>query len=239
MLARRRMRSILWEVGPIYRIQTALVYSSESVFLVVCAVGGCRCILSLRKPFSLRTEFKCVNSCLILLSSRWFSQRQDTSIQPPTAHTTRKTDLEEYTNAVCIPYIGPTSHKIERILHRANIKVYRGSQMKMHQLLFSHKGKFNNVSKPGVYRIPCECVEVYIGETGRNLTTRQKGQESSVVKHAWEKGHNTLWKDCALVAPVRNYYSIKVRESIEILKHVTIQQEEKPLSDIWSTLFRY
>ena len=49
--------------------ETALVYPSASMFLVVCAAGGCRCILSLGKPFSLRTEFKCVNSCLILLSS--------------------------------------------------------------------------------------------------------------------------------------------------------------------------
>ena len=103
------------------------------------------------------------------------------------------------------------------------------------------------MSKPGVYRIPCERGEVYIGETGRNLTTRQKEhpdccrkrqiEKSSVAKHAWEKDHRILWKDCTLVAPVRNYYSRKVRESIEILKHVIIQQEGKPLSDIWSTLF--
>ena len=87
-------------------------------------------------------------------------------LDPPTAHTTRNTDSEEFTNAVCIPYIGRTSHKIERILRRANIKVYYSSLVKIHQLLFSHKDKTNNVSKPGVYRIPCECGEVYIGETG-------------------------------------------------------------------------
>ena len=119
----------------------------------------------------------------------------------------------------------------------------------MHQLFFSHKDKANNVSKPGVYRIPCECGEVYIGETGRNLTTRRKehldccrkGQveKSSVAKHAWEKDHRILWKGCILVAPVRNYYLRKVRKSIEILKHVTIQQEGKPVGDIWCTLFRH
>ena len=46
--------------------------------------------------------------------------------------------------------------------------------MKIYQLLFSHKDKTNNVSKPGVYLIPCECGEVYISETGQNLTTREK-----------------------------------------------------------------
>ena len=70
--------------------------------------------------------------------------------------------------------------------------------MKMHQLVSSHKDKAN-VSKPGVYRIPLECGEVHIGETGRNFTTRQKehldccrkGQveKSSIAKHEWEKDH--------------------------------------------------
>ena len=98
----------------------------------------------------------------------------------------------------------------------------------MHELLFSHKGKAN-VSKSGVYCIPCECGETYIGERGRNLTTRQKehldccrrGQvkKFSIAKHAWEKDHRFLWKDSTLIAPVRNCYSRKVWESIEILKY--------------------
>ena len=192
---------------------------------------------------SIKQELTHLNS---VLSENGFL-KDKIHLQPPTAHTTRNTDSEEYTNAVCIRYTGPTSHKIERILRRANIKEYHSPQMNMHGLLFSLKDKYINVSKPCVYRIPCECGEVYIGEAGRNLTTRQKehldcgrkGQveKSSVAKHVWEKDHSILWNDCTLFAPVRNYYSRKVRESIEILKHVTIQQEEKPLSDIWSTLF--
>ena len=54
---------------------------------------------------------------------------------------------------VCLPYIGPPSHRIERILHSNNIKVYHSSKQKIHQILFSHKDKTDVNQKPGVYRI--------------------------------------------------------------------------------------
>ena len=53
--------------------------------------------------------------------------------------------------------------------------------------------------KPGVYRIPCECGLVYIGETGRNLSVRLKEHKtncekaeqdkSAVAKHTWTYDH--------------------------------------------------
>lgn len=64
-----------------------------------------------------------------------------------------------------ILYIDPTSHQIECSFCGTNIKVYHSAQVKMHQLLFSPKDKTNNVSKPGVYRIPCECTLVKQVET--------------------------------------------------------------------------
>ena len=58
----------------------------------------------------------------------WFFQRQERS--------TASYRIYHQKHWFCIPYIGPTSHIIERILRRPNIKVYHSSQMKMHQLLF-------------------------------------------------------------------------------------------------------
>ena len=53
--------------------------------------------------------------------------------------------------------------------------------------------------KPGVYRIPCECGLVYIGETGRNFSLRLKEhktncekaklEKSAVAKHFWTNDH--------------------------------------------------
>ena len=67
------------------------------------------------------------------------------------------------------------SHRIERILkNEAGIEVYYSSENTLFRALCTHKNNENESQKPGVYRIPCECGLVYIGETGRNLSVRLK-----------------------------------------------------------------
>ena len=71
--------------------------------------------------------------------------------------------------------------------------------------------------KPGVYRIPCTCGKVYIGETGRNLKVRQKvhkdcclkcqSDKSALAKHALENDHPIKWDDSELLVPVRKQVS--------------------------------
>ena len=59
----------------------------------------------------------------------------------------------EYQSSVCLPYIGPASHKIERILrNEAGIKVYHSSENKLFRALCTHKDSVNESQKPGVYR---------------------------------------------------------------------------------------
>ena len=73
----------------------------------------------------------------------------------------------EYQSSVSLPYIGAAAHKIERILKKAGIKLYHSRENKLFLSLCTHKDTVNEFQKPGVYRIPCECGLVYIGETGR------------------------------------------------------------------------
>jgi hypothetical protein len=50
----------------------------------------------------------------------------------------------EYQSSVCLPYIGPASHKIERILrNEAGIKVYHSSENKLFRALCTHKDNVN------------------------------------------------------------------------------------------------
>ena len=58
-------------------------------------------------------------------------------------------------------------------------------------------GKQSNV----VYRIPCSCDQVYIGETKQRLETRLKEDRdacergvSAVAEHAWENHHPIDWE---------------------------------------------
>jgi hypothetical protein len=89
----------------------------------------------------------------------------------------------EYQSSVCLPYIGSASHKIERILgNEAGIKVYHSSENKLFRALCTHKDNVNISPKPGMYRIPCECGLVYIGETCRNLSVRLKEHKTNCEK---------------------------------------------------------
>ena len=95
-----------------------------------------------------------------------------------------------------------------------------------------------------MYRIPCECGLVYIGETDRNLSIRLKEHKtncekaeqdkSAVAKHTWTYDHRIKWDEATILAIVSHKFSRKMRESIEIEKHNTIDQEGTPLD---STLF--
>ena len=81
-----------------------------------------------------------------------------------------KTPLSIHQSSVCLPYIGPASHKIERILrNEAGIKVYHSSENKLFRALCTHKDNVNESQKPGVCPIPCECGLVYVCEAGRAL----------------------------------------------------------------------
>ena len=114
----------------------------------------------------------------------------------------------EYQSSVCLPYIGPASHQIERILKEVGVQVYHSSQNKLFRSLCTHKDRVDESQKPGVYRIPCECGLVYIGETGRNLSKRLKEHKtncekaeldkSAVAKHAWTYDHRTLFINFAV-----------------------------------------
>ena len=66
-------------------------------------------------------------------------------------------------------------------------------------------GKQSNV----VYRIPCSCGQVYIGETKRRLETRLKEhrdacergmmEKSAVAEHAWENHHPIDWEETTVL----------------------------------------
>ena len=81
---------------------------------------------------------------------------------------------------------------------------------------------------------PCILVE-----TGRNLSLRLKEhktncekaelEKSAVAKHSWTNDHRIRWHEASILATESHKFSRKMRESIEIEKHSTIDQESKPL----------
>ena len=125
------------------------------------------------------------------------------------------------------------------------IQVYHSSEDKLFRSLCTHEDRITEFQKPGVYRIPCECGLVYIGETGRDLSLRlkehktncEKAELETEAKHSWTNDHLIKWNEATILAMDNHKFSRKMRESIEIEKHSTTDQEGKPLDNTWSALF--
>ncbi len=86
-------------------------------------------------------------------------------------------------------------------------------------------------------------ISIFTNETGRNLSKRLKEHKtnckkaeldkSAVAKHAWTYDHRIKWDEANILAIDSHRFSRKMRESIEIEKHNTIDQEGKPLDSTW------
>ena len=61
--------------------------------------------------------------------------------------------------------------------------------------------------------------------------------KSAVAKHTWTYDHRIKWDEATILAIDSHKFSRKMRESIEIEKHNTIDQEGKPLDSTWRALF--
>jgi len=80
-----------------------------------------------------------------------------------------------------------------------------------------------------VYRIPCECGKVYIGETGRSMQERIKEhdrdirlagtQTSAVSEHANKTGHHPLWNEVKFIDRDSHCYTRRVKEAIHLRLH--------------------
>ena len=80
-----------------------------------------------------------------------------------------------------------------------------------------------------VYKIPCECGKVYVGETGRAMQDRIKEHDRDirlartqtfpVSEHANETGHLPIWKEVKFIDRDPHWYTRRVKEAIHIRLH--------------------
>ena len=111
-----------------------------------------------------------------------------------------KSEKQEPLTTAKIPYIKGLSEEIRRILNGYNIRTVFRTINTLGRILTRVKDPTPPEERPGViYKIKCICGDFYVGETGRNLTTRVKEHKaacrlaafdrSSVAEHAWQEGH--------------------------------------------------
>ena len=99
---------------------------------------------------------------------------------------------------------------LRRCLQQQGVRTVFKSDTTLRSYLVRPKDALEPGKQEGVvYRIPCECGKVYIGETGRAMQDRIKEhdrdirlahtQTSAVSEHANETGHLPLWNQVKFI----------------------------------------
>ena len=102
------------------------------------------------------------------------------------------------------------SEQLRRCQQQQGVRTVFKSETTLRSQLVRPKDAINPAKQDGVvYRIPCKCGKVYIGETGRAKQDRIKEHDrdirlaltetSAVSEHAHNTGHKPLWKKLSLL----------------------------------------
>ena len=145
--------------------------------------------------------------------------------QQPTTNPRRNLNL-----LVVLPYIKGVSEVLRRCLQQQGVRTVFKSDTTLRSYLIRPKDALEPGKQEGVvYRIPCECGKVYIGETGRAMQDRIKEhdrdirvvhtQTSAVSEHANETGHLPLWNQVKFIDRDPHRYTRRVKEAIQIRLH--------------------
>lgn len=158
----------------------------------------------------------------------------------------RKTPLK----TICIEYVPNLSDKIRRILGSFNIRTVFKSSTTLRALLSNIKPiDVQQNSKEVVYALPCQCKELYVGETGRPLEIRikehrdkvkeHKISSSLVAEHAWTNMHNFNWDSAVAIYKESNVRKRKFVEAAFILcVENVISQPSYFFDDSWRSIVR-
>ena len=142
------------------------------------------------------------------------------------AEPKEKSEKQEPLTTAKIPYFKGLSEEI-RILNGYNIRTVFRTINTLGRILTRVKDPIPPEERPGViYKIKCICGDFYVGETGRNLTTRVKEHKaacrlaafdrSAVAEHAWQEGHEIAWNDVEILDTAQDLQERKVKESLYI-----------------------
>ena len=138
------------------------------------------------------------------LSSVLVSNGYPSSIVRKLTKTTRPTanrePTQEFKSTAVLPCIKGVSKVLRRCLQQQGVRTVFKSDTTLRSHLARQKDALEPTKQDGVvYKIPCECGKVYIGETGRAMQDRIKEhdrdirlartQTSAVSEHANETGH--------------------------------------------------
>ena len=136
----------------------------------------------------------------------------------------------EFKATVVLLYVKGLSEQLRRCLQQQGVRAVFKSETTLRSQVLRPKDAVDPAKQDGVvYRIPCECGKVYIGETGRPMQDRieehdrdiwlARTETSAVSEHAHNTGHKPLWNEVKFIDRDPYYYTRRVKEAIHTRLH--------------------
>ena len=155
----------------------------------------------------------------------WF-HRQIFRAHPQGSRDNGEVAREPVTTGV-IPYVVGMSEDIRRICRGHNIRVTFRSSRTLRTMLSSVKDRVPAKKQSDVvYKIPCSCGKVYLGETRRRLETwlkehkdacrRGELEKSAITEHAWKHHHTIKWEEMSVVDRASRHTELLLKEALNI-----------------------
>ena len=168
------------------------------------------------KPLAISEEKKHLSSVLVSNGYPSSFARKLTKTTRPTAN---KEPTQEFKSTVVLPYIKGVSEVLRRYLQQQGVRTVFKSDTSLRSHLVRPKDALEPTKQDVVvYKIPCECSKVYIGETGRAMPERRKEhdrdirlartQTSAVSEHDNETGHLPIWKEVKFIDRDPHWYTL-------------------------------
>ena len=180
------------------------------------------------KPSAISEEKKHLSSVLVSNGYPSSFVRKLTKTTKPIAN---KEPTQKFKSTLVLPYIKGVSEVLRRCLQQQGIRTVLKSDTTLRSHLVRPKDALEPTKRDGVvYKIPCECGKVYIGETGRAMQDRIKEhdrdirlartQNSAVSEHANETRYLPIGKEVKFIDRDPQWYTRRVIliTSIEIVE---------------------
>ncbi|XP_078370337.1 uncharacterized protein LOC144654108 [Oculina patagonica] len=179
------------------------------------------------KPSVISKEKKHLSSVLVSNGYPFSFLQKITKTRKP---STSAEPTTEFKSTAVLPYVKGLSEQLRRCLQQQGVRAVFKSETTLRSHLVRPKDAVDSTKQDGVvYRIPCECGKVYIGETGRPMQDRIKEhdrdirlartQTSAVAEHTNNTGHYPLWNEVKFIDRDQHWYKRRVKEAIHIRLH--------------------
>ncbi|KAL9973358.1 hypothetical protein ACROYT_G019801 [Oculina patagonica] len=207
-----------------------LAYDSHHPQSVKCGIVKClydRAKRLITKPSVISKEKKHLSSVLVSNGYPFSCLQKITKTRKP---STSAEPTTKFKSTAVLPYVKGLSEQLRRCLQQQCVRAVFKSETTLRSHLVRPKDAVDSTKQDGVvYRIPCECGKVYIGETGRPMQDRIKEhdrdirlartQTSAVAEHTNNTGHYPLWNEVKFIDRDQHWYKRRVKEAIHIRLH--------------------